>query len=206
MLLTILHSNRLVSKGDLCITPLDLKTMGFFSVPRLPGWSFQQRIHGGVLPPPHCPDKSGPVGSPTDTLRKDSTLPPVTSKKSIVFLRMVKIARFFKGLEKKEHMTFVFFLDQISSASNLDLTISDDSATIYGYKCSTKYIYFHGWRVALLPGQFTVFDNGEKSDLFVKVVFTPGKEAGFNRSSNLVRLFFLNEEKPEPRAFTGHLQ
>jgi hypothetical protein len=32
--------------GDLCITPLDLKTMGFFSVPRLPGWSFQQRIHG----------------------------------------------------------------------------------------------------------------------------------------------------------------
>jgi len=32
------------------------------------------------------------------TLRKDSTLPPVTSKKSIVFLGMVKIARFFKGL------------------------------------------------------------------------------------------------------------
>ncbi|MGM0381933.1 MAG: hypothetical protein ACQEQO_00350 [Thermodesulfobacteriota bacterium] len=48
--------------------------MGFFSVPRLSGWSFQQRIHGGVLPPPHCPDKSGPAGSPTDTLRKDSTL------------------------------------------------------------------------------------------------------------------------------------
>ncbi|MGM0656904.1 MAG: hypothetical protein ACQETR_16550, partial [Thermodesulfobacteriota bacterium] len=38
------------------------------------------------------------AGSPMDTLRKDSTLPPVTSKKSIVFLRMVKIAEFFKGL------------------------------------------------------------------------------------------------------------
>jgi len=49
--------------------------MGFFSVPGLPGWSFQQRIHGG----------------------KDSTLPPVTSKKSIVFLGMMKIAGFFKG-------------------------------------------------------------------------------------------------------------
>jgi hypothetical protein len=72
--------------------------MGFFSVPRLPSWSFQQRIHGRVLPPPHCPDKSGPAGSPTDTLRKDSTLPPVTSKQSIGFLRMVKIAGFFKGL------------------------------------------------------------------------------------------------------------
>jgi hypothetical protein len=72
--------------------------MGFFSVPRLPGWSFQQRIHGGVLLYPHCPDKSGPAGSPTDTLRKDSTLPPVTTKKSIVFLGMVKITGFFKGL------------------------------------------------------------------------------------------------------------
>jgi hypothetical protein len=41
---------------------------------------------------------------------------------------------------------------------------------------------------------------------FVKVVFTPGKEAGFNRPSKLVRLFCLNEEKPEPWAFTGHLQ
>jgi hypothetical protein len=72
--------------------------MGFFSVPRLPGWSFQQRIHGGVLPPPHCPDKSGPAGSPTDTLRRDSTLAPVTSKKPIVFLGMMKIAGLFKGL------------------------------------------------------------------------------------------------------------
>jgi SOS-response transcriptional repressor LexA len=51
------------------------------------------------LPSPHCPDKSGPAGSPTDTLRKDSTLPPVTSKKSIIFLGMVKIAGFFKGLK-----------------------------------------------------------------------------------------------------------
>jgi len=42
--------------------------------PRLPGWSFQQLICGGVLPPPHCPDKSGPAVSPTDKLRKDSAL------------------------------------------------------------------------------------------------------------------------------------
>jgi len=64
--------------------------MGFSSVPRLPGWSFQQRILGGVLPPPHCPDKSGPAGSPMDTSRKDSALPPVTSKKSILFMHKDK--------------------------------------------------------------------------------------------------------------------
>jgi len=73
--------------------------MGFFSVPGLLGWSFQHRIHGGVLPPPHCPDRSGPAGSPTDTVRNDSTLPPVLSKKSIVFLWMKTIVRLCKGFE-----------------------------------------------------------------------------------------------------------
>jgi hypothetical protein len=42
--------------------------------PRLPGWSFQQRIYGEALLYPNCPDKSGPAVSPTDTLRKESTL------------------------------------------------------------------------------------------------------------------------------------
>jgi len=45
------------------------KDHGLFFSSKAPGWSFQQRIHGGVLPPPHCPDKSGPAGSPTDTLK-----------------------------------------------------------------------------------------------------------------------------------------
>jgi len=80
--------------------------MGFSSVPRLPGWSFQQLIYGGVLPPPHCPDMSGPAVSPTDKLRKDSALrlgrarrgPPVTSEKSTLFIGVTKIVRFCKAL------------------------------------------------------------------------------------------------------------
>jgi len=72
--------------------------MGFSSVPRLSGWSFQQLIHGGVLPPPHCPDKSGPAVSPTDKLRKDSALTPVTSEKSTLFIGETKIVRFSKAL------------------------------------------------------------------------------------------------------------
>jgi len=66
--------------------------MGFSSVPRLPGWSFQQLIYGGVLPPPHCPDKSGPAVSPTDKLRKDSALTPVTSEKSTLFLGLQRLS------------------------------------------------------------------------------------------------------------------
>jgi len=72
--------------------------MGFSSVPRLSGWSFQQLIHGGVLPPPHCPDKSGPAVSPTDKLRKDSALTPVTSEKSTLLTGVPKIVRFCKAL------------------------------------------------------------------------------------------------------------
>ncbi|MGM0384250.1 MAG: hypothetical protein ACQEQO_12260 [Thermodesulfobacteriota bacterium] len=52
--------------------------MGFFSVPRLPGWSFQ-----------HPSVRAG--GS---TSRK----PPVISTKSIIFHTMTKIVKFFKGL------------------------------------------------------------------------------------------------------------
>jgi len=44
--------------GDLCVTLIYLKT------PRLPGWSFQQRIHGGVLPPPHSPRQARGCGFP----------------------------------------------------------------------------------------------------------------------------------------------
>jgi len=72
--------------------------MGFSSVPRLSGWSFQQLICGGGLPPPHCPDKSGPAVSPTDKLRKDSALTPVTSEKSTLFIGVTKIVRFCKAL------------------------------------------------------------------------------------------------------------
>jgi len=84
--------------GELCITHFSLKRMGFSSVPRLPGWSFQQLICGGVLPPPHCPGESGPAVSPTDKLRKDSALTPVTSEKSTLFIGVTKIVRFCKAL------------------------------------------------------------------------------------------------------------
>ena len=35
---------------ELCITYISLKRVGFSSVPRLPGWPFQQLIYGGALP------------------------------------------------------------------------------------------------------------------------------------------------------------
>jgi hypothetical protein len=98
--------------------------------------------------------------------------------------------------EKKEYAILVFFLDRISPASKLEVKVSDDPQGIYGYKDSTKYIDFNGWRVALLPGHFTLFDNGGEPDLFVKAVFTPGKEVGFIRPPKVVGLFCINEASP----------
>jgi hypothetical protein len=98
-------------------------------------------------------------------------------------------------LENKEYVIVVVLLDQISPSAKLEVKISDDPERIYGYKESTKYIDMNGWRVALLAGRFILFDNGEEPDLFVKAVFTPGKEAGSIRTPKLVGLYCLNEPK-----------
>ena len=100
--------------------------------------------------------------------------------------------------EKKEYVIFVFLLDRISPSAKLEVKISDDPESMYGYKESTKHIDMNGWRVALLAGRFILFDNGEDPDLFVKAVFTPGKEAGFIRTPKLVGLYCLNEPRTRP--------
>jgi hypothetical protein len=97
--------------------------------------------------------------------------------------------------ENKEYVIVVLLLDRISPSAKLEVKISDDPESIYGYKESTKYIDMNGWRVGLLAGHFILFDNGEEPDLFVKAVFTPGKEAGFIRTPKLVGLYCLNEPK-----------
>ena len=97
--------------------------------------------------------------------------------------------------ENKEYVIVVVLLDQISPSAKLDVKISDDPEGMYGYKESTKYIDMNGWRVALLAGRFILFDNGEEPDLFVKAVFTRGKEGGFIRTPKLVGLYCLNEPK-----------
>ena len=107
--------------------------MGFSSVPRLSGWSFQQRICVGVLPPPHCPDISGPAASPTDTLRKDSALTPVTSEKSTLFSWVTKIARLFKDLSKSSFAKDSIYVG-VKSLVDLLLSAQVIGFTVQGLK------------------------------------------------------------------------
>ena len=72
----------------------------FSSVPRLPAWSFLRLICGGVLPPPHSPDKSGAAFPPLISREKHGGLPPGTSEKTphpLALFLVMKDAALFKS-------------------------------------------------------------------------------------------------------------
>ena len=103
------------------------------------------------------------------------------------------------SLEMIDYVIFVFLLDPISPSSILEVKISNEKGGMRGYKVSTRYIDFNGWRVALLSGRFRAFDTEGTNPLYVKAVFTPGKEASLlKRSQKLVGLFYLDGSRPQP--------
>jgi len=71
-----------------------LKEDGLFFSSKAPGLVFSATyLRGSFAPLP----ASGGI-SPTDKLRKDSALTPVTSEKSTLFIGVTKIVRFCKAL------------------------------------------------------------------------------------------------------------
>jgi len=61
------------------------KDDGLFFSSKALGLVFSATYLRGSFAPSAFPANGGTAGSPTDKLQKDSALPPVTSKKSIVF-------------------------------------------------------------------------------------------------------------------------
>ena len=99
--------------------------------------------------------------------------------------------------EKAHYVIFVFLLDRIAPSSKFEAKVSDTSSGTQGYKAATRYIDFNGWRVALLPGRFVLFDDLEKERLYVKAVFTPGTEvSALKRAPRLVGLYCLDGTRP----------
>jgi len=96
-----------------------------------------------------------------------------------------------------EYVMFIFFVDRVSTSAKVEVKISDEAYSYGGYKDSTRYLDFDGWRVALLSGKFSLSNKsitnpGAVSDsngLFLKAIFTPGKEAGLLRLPQQVGLF-----------------
>ena len=101
--------------------------------------------------------------------------------------------------EKSEYTIFVFLLDRISPSSKLEVKISNEKTGIRGYKESTMYIDFNGWRVALLSGRFTLFDPEGTNPLYVKAILTPGQQARTkSRAPKPIGLFCLDGSRPKP--------
>jgi len=99
--------------------------------------------------------------------------------------------------EKADYLIFVFLLDRIAPSSKFEVKVSDTSSGTQGYKAASRYIDFNGWRVALLPGRFVLFDDLEKERLYVKAVFTPGTEvSALKRAPRLVGLYCLDGTRP----------
>jgi len=78
----------------------DFKKDGLFFSSKALGLVFSATyLRGSFAPSALPPDLliGMPAASPTDTLRKDSALPPVTSEKPTLFIGVTKIVRFCRA-------------------------------------------------------------------------------------------------------------
>lgn len=96
------------------------------------------------------------------------------------------------GLGNHDYVMVVFFMDRISPTARMILRVSALPSGIEGYDKSSRYLDYNGWRVGLVMGRMTLMDPAAESDLYLKAVSIPGKEAGFLRLSKMVGLYTLN--------------
>jgi len=95
--------------------------------------------------------------------------------------------------ENMEYAVFVFLLDRISPSAKLQVKVSIDKTSVYGYKQATSYLDFNGWRVGILTGQFSLCGRGQSEPLYIKAVFMPGKEVGKMKSSRLIGRYAIHK-------------
>jgi len=103
-----------------------------------------------------------------------------------------------KTEENMEYTVFVFLLDRISPSAELQVKVSTDKTSVYGYKKATRYLDFNGWRVGILTGQFSLSGWDQAEPLYIKAVFIPGKEVGKMRPPRLIGRYAIH--KPESMA------
>ncbi len=98
-----------------------------------------------------------------------------------------------KTEEIVEYAVFVFLLDRISPSAELQVKVSADKTSVYGYKKATRYLDFNGWRVGILTGQFCPSGLDQAEPLHIKAVFIPGKEVGKIKSSSLIGRYGIHK-------------
>ncbi len=105
---------------------------------------------------------------------------------------IIKTADVF-SLDKQGYIMLVFLIDRISPSDKMELYVSSKSSSFEGYSKGSRYLDFNGWRVGLVAGRFVLKDLNATSNLFLKAIYTPGKEAGYFRSKKLIGVYPLCE-------------
>jgi hypothetical protein len=97
--------------------------------------------------------------------------------------------------ERSDYVMVVFFLNRMSPSANASLAVSDTPAGIQGHTADSRCVDFNGWRVGMLAGCLALKNPASESNIYLKAVYTPGKEAGFLRMAELVGVYALAQRQ-----------
>lgn len=87
----------------------------------------------------------------------------------------------------RDYYVFAFIVDRLPPDAQVQLRVSDTPEGIDGEAGNAVDVDFHGWRVAVLRGTFTLNSGPE---LFIKAVYTPGGDTPpEQRSPRLAAVF-----------------
>ncbi len=86
----------------------------------------------------------------------------------------------------------VFYLDRVSPSAMVQVGVSASDQGMDIYCEESKYVDYNGWRVGFIAGSCVLTGKDAADPLYLKAVFTPGKEALLLKRTHLVGLFPLS--------------
>jgi len=97
--------------------------------------------------------------------------------------------------KQDDYIMAVFFLNRMSPSAKASLAISSTPGGTEGYAENSRYVDYNGWRVGLMAGCLALNDPAAESSLYLKAIYTPGKEAGLFTSAKPVGVYALAQQK-----------
>ena len=97
--------------------------------------------------------------------------------------------------EQSDYVMAMFFMNRMSPSAKATLAVSDSPSGIQGYTKDSRYVDYNGWRVGLVAGSLALKNPKTESSVYLKAVYTPGKEAGFFRPAKLVGVYTLAQRQ-----------
>ncbi len=97
--------------------------------------------------------------------------------------------------KQDDYVMAVFFLNRMSPSAKASLAISSTPDGTEGYAENSRYVDYNGWRVGLMAGCLALNNPAAESSLYLKAIYTPGKEAGLFKSATPVGVYTLAQRK-----------